>query len=90
MDTLDSEKEDWLILQCPRCLYTMDWNRGGTKSPGDCPSCTDYYYNRSNFDWKVVKEHRKLDYGHIIVISDKGHQKLCWPSYKEHPDRWVK
>ncbi len=64
-----------MILQCPRCLNVITWEREtNPKGPGTC-SCKTFQ------DWKVLKEYPEK--GFVRLLTDKGWQELKPPYYKD-------
>jgi len=69
------------LLECPRCLLTIDWYRETTPAPGHCPKC------HTNRFWNVVTQRRAP--GFVRVMSHLGTQELKGPHFIEDPKAWV-
>jgi len=78
-----AESSTALILQCPRCKCTKDWDRAiQPEGPGYCPCKTRAF-------WNVVKQHAPArPPGHVIVMADKGWQHLRGPRWQENAEAW--
>lgn len=76
-------------LQCVRCRSYLAWYKDDGP-PGQCYKCGRGKGFRQDSEYRVLKEKPESVPGHVIVISDKGWQKLHGPGYRENPDKWEK
>jgi hypothetical protein len=81
-----------MILQCPRCLRVLEWERARKpEGPGEC-SCGSRLWDVCTGEPRThvrvyVKPPRSR--GYVIVMSSKGLQELRAPNWQENPNGWV-